>query len=237
MKIYLAERFDRKGQRLGPVFFGLLFSICLLSHLAGIASAERSSDSKPTWTYTGEFPGINHVGEEKAITTTQAVTVTQHLLLPVGWNLISFHVHPKNPAVESIFILIETEFLLLKNAHGQIFWPGLEIDQIGDWQVKEGYQIYILDMTPFYVTGPLADPTATPISLEEGWNMVAYLRDSDMEIETTLAGIDDELLMAKNDKGQIYWPALEIDTIRWMKPGSGYYLYVTQPAVLTYPAN
>src|ERR1051325_124952 len=87
------------------------------------------------------------------------------------------------------------------------------------------------------VTGAELLPGASPISLVQGWNMVGYVRSAPLRADSCLASIAADLVLAKNNAGQVYWPSYGINTMGGMNPGQGYQLYMTRASVLTYPDN
>ena len=162
---------------------------------------------------------------------------TQEIALAGGWSMISLFVQPEDLALEAVLAGIETEIVLLKNGQGQLYWPAFGIDQIGGWLMNDGYEIYLNAPVTLSVSGTQVRPAQLLISVQGGWNMVAYLRDSDLAIETALDGISSDLLLVKNADGRVYWPAMGINEIGSMEPGHGYQMYMTQAAALTYPPN
>jgi hypothetical protein len=87
------------------------------------------------------------------------------------------------------------------------------------------------------IVGTEVSPQATPIALNQGWNLAPYLRNSLQDIQVALASIANRLVIVKNNAGQVYWPQFNINTIGSMLPGQGYQINVSQAATLTYPAN
>ncbi len=153
-----------------------------------------------------------------------------------GWNTISSNIIPNAPNMEDIFAEMD-ELVIVKNAAGQIFEPAQNINQIGDWNIAHGYMVYITAPATLQITGTAVDPTETEINLVSGWNLVSYLRNSPLAISTALEGINNSLILVKNNLGQLYYPAYGLNTIGNMQQGQGYWIYMSSPAVLTYPGN
>jgi hypothetical protein len=125
----------------------------------------------------------------------------------------------------------------MKNGVGEVYWPAYDVNQIGKWEIEKGYQVYMKNPAILSVTGNQVDPAQTPIALAAGWNMVAYLRASEMPVSDSLASISGELYLVKNADGQVYWPEFGINDIGNMQTGQGYKMYMNSAAVLTYPDN
>jgi hypothetical protein len=127
--------------------------------------------------------------------------------------------------------------VVLKTGTGQVYWPDIGLDAIGKWDYHQGYKIYLQGTDTLTVVGNEVVPEVTPLPLGQGWNLVAYLRNQMMPVEIALARLGNALVIAKNNAGQVYWPAAGINTMGSMKPGQGYKLYLSQAATLVYPAN
>ncbi|MGH7494590.1 MAG: T9SS type A sorting domain-containing protein [bacterium] len=164
-------------------------------------------------------------------------TVTQSVVLASGWNMISSFVEPSNPDLQAMFSSILANLVIVKNGAGQVFWPQFGINTIGQWNPRHGYQINLSAASALAITGMPVVPEATAIQLNQGWNLVAYLRNSSQNIETALASIANRIVIVKNNAGQVFWPQFNINTIGSMQPGEGYQMNVSQAATLTYPAN
>jgi hypothetical protein len=65
--------------------------------------------------------------------------------------------------------------------------------------------------------------------------MIAYLYDTSQDIGVAFAGINSNILLAKNGGGAIYYPELLIDQINNLNPGEGYLVYMTAKDTLEYP--
>ncbi|MCO5252200.1 MAG: PKD domain-containing protein [Candidatus Kapabacteria bacterium] len=165
--------------------------------------------------------------------------VTNEILLSQGWNMISTYVIPDEFDIDSIFSEIGDNTVIMKNNAGQIYYPAFGINDIGDWDMKQGYQVYMNQSDTLSILGVQIIPENETINLSSGWNMIAYLRDSPMDIELALASLtdDDNLLIAKDNFGNVYYPAFEINMIGNMLPGQGYQIFILNSDTLVYPEN
>ncbi|PKL85630.1 MAG: hypothetical protein CVV22_06920 [Ignavibacteriae bacterium HGW-Ignavibacteriae-1] len=189
------------------------------------------------WRVKAEYEGIySEWSDVWAFTTVDAAQI---ISLNLGWNLISTYVEPEFAALENIFSEIEGSTVIVKNNSGQIYYPEFDINDIGDWDVKQAYQVYMSKAEMLTIPGEMVVPETTEITLTTGWNMLAYLRDNAMDIENALATLvaDDKLVIAKDNMGNVFYPAFEINMIGDMLPGQGYQIYLTSGATLTYPEN
>ncbi|NLO18798.1 MAG: hypothetical protein GX121_02795 [Ignavibacteria bacterium] len=154
-----------------------------------------------------------------------------------GWNIISSNITPKNPLLDSVFASIKENIVFVKNKFSQLYVPAYQINQIGNWNIAHGYMVYVTAPATLQITGTAVDPTETEINLVTGWNLISYLRNSQMPISTALAGISSSIILVKNNAGQLYCPAYGLKTLGNMLPGQGYWIYMSAPAAFTYPGN
>lgn len=171
------------------------------------------------------------------VETMPAVWDTLAISLSVGWNSISSYCEPEEALMDEVFKVDRTKVLIVKNGAGKIYVPQYNINTIGDWNLTNGYNVYSTQNFDFKIAGVLQEPGDYPISLNGGWNFISYLRNSEISVVTALAPIVSKLLIAKNGKGKIYVPQYNINTIGNMVPTESYQMYLTSPAVLTYPDN
>lgn len=159
----------------------------------------------------------------------------QDIDLDSGWNLVSSCVNLADPDLAAVFAGVMDDLVLVKNGDGEIYWPAFGINQIGTWDVRAGYQVYMTTDRVLSMTGRAADSFDTPIDLNSGWNMVSYLSHSSQYIEDALYDIRDTLYLVKNGAGQVYWPDMDIYQFDYMVLGEGYQIYMNAPDTLIYP--
>ncbi len=164
-----------------------------------------------------------------------AVQAAQNIPLTTGWNMISSYIAPTNPDIDAVIAGLGDNLVILKNGQGEIYWPDFSIDQIGSWQVRHGYQVYVENPATLTMNGDIVDVAATPITLGSGFHLIPYFLGQPMAIDQALNSISGQLYLVKNGQGQIYWPDFNIYEIGDMQPGQGYEIYMTDPGTLTYP--
>ncbi|MDT3741025.1 MAG: T9SS type A sorting domain-containing protein [Candidatus Kapabacteria bacterium] len=166
--------------------------------------------------------------------------VLQKIFLKSGWNLSSSFIIPQQPdLMQNVCNDVKNNMVLAKNGVGKTYIPQFNINQIGKWDYKQAYQVYMTNPDTLIVIGMLSDPINDPIDLAQGWSMAAYLRSTPMDAPLALASIigENKLLLAKNNKGQTFIPQFGINKIGNLMPGEGYQLYNKSAVQLTYPAN
>ncbi len=198
-------------------------------------------EASPTATNTPEPPSPTPTNTPVPPTATPTNTpepqIVQQIALTTGWNMISSYMIADDPSMESLLAGIEDDMFIIKNGDGLIYWPSQGINNLGDWQVQEGYQIYMNNPATLSIEGSQVDPANTPINLPFGWSLVAYLRDQSMSVDQALSSVSTDLFLVKDGAGLVYWPELELDQIGSMNPGEGYQIYMSNSGILTYPGN
>ena len=188
--------------------------------------------SKSNWSYLAS--GYYHSSALQSIYFKTFIPLSQ------GWNLISSNITPALPdSMQYIWAYNTDKLVITKNNAGSVYIPQFGINSIGKWDVTQGYQVYMSAPDTLGITGEPVVPAETGISLKSGWNMIAYLRSSEMEEPLAFASITDNgnLVLAKNLAGQVYIPSFGINSIGNLVPGQGYRVYVTNNDTLVYPDN
>ena len=164
----------------------------------------------------------------------QPPQTTEHeILLPAGWNTKSTYILPNHPNMWDVFANIPS-LVIVKNGDGEVFWPEYYINDIGDWQVTDGYQIYLTETDTLIIQGQAVSPDTTPLILHENWNLSAFLLQTPQNVETAMAPLDTNLIIVKDNNGNVYWPAYNVNTIGSMLPGEGYWIDVQHRDTLYY---
>lgn len=164
-------------------------------------------------------------------------TTTSEYWLQSGWNLMALNLAPLNDAMEDIFGPVLEDILVVKNTDGDLFSPEFDLNTIGPWRVEEGYWVFAHDDVTLSLEGVPLTADETPITLQPGWQQVAFIGTEPIAIEEALADIMDELVMMSAQDGALYFPAEGISTLSELVPGQAYLLYVTEETTLTYPAS
>jgi len=161
----------------------------------------------------------------------------QNIHLNPGWNLISSYILPMNDSLEQVMKSVASDIYIMKDGGGMVYWPDYGLNTIGAWHSTEGYQLAMNNQNSLRIRGEYVDPTSMPLTIEQGWQLIAYLRNSAMLVDTIFSGNIQNIRMMKDETGQIFWPEWNIDQIGEMKPGKAYYLNAYNPFVLWYPDN
>lgn len=163
--------------------------------------------------------------------------VQQAIQLEPGWNLISSYVAPSDSAMVTIWQPLADHATVVRDALGHEFNPSQGTGTLEYWRRGEGYQVYMSEPAVLTLQGELVTPEATPLSLHEGWNQVAYLGTARASVAEAFSGILPDLVAVKKNDGAVFLPEYELDQIGLLSPGQGYKLLLADDAVLVYPPN
>jgi hypothetical protein len=154
----------------------------------------------------------------------------------IGWNMFSVNLAPVPPDLISVMAPVQDDLVIVKNGQGKTYIPEFQINDIGDVDFRQGYKAYLKRGPGLVVQGTPVNPS-TPINLLSGWNMIGFLPNLSIPVETALAGIGDRLVIAKNNHGGAYIPEYGINTLVTMSPGQGYQVYLSSAGTLVYPTG
>ena len=182
-----------------------------------------------------------NVGGTSAWSTVSNFTTFLPFTLQInaGWNMVSFNVRFADSCIDSIINVPSgpNGFILVKDLAGNAYIPSLGTYGLDTLHTGEGYQVYSSASDTVRAHGAVINVAATPISLQQGWNMIGYLPQTNLSVETVFQPIGSDLEFVKNNSGHVYWPYFEVDDIDSMLVGQGYLVYMTQTTTLTYPTG
>ncbi|MCP4706992.1 MAG: hypothetical protein GY869_00065, partial [Planctomycetes bacterium] len=127
--------------------------------------------------------------------------LTQPIALIESWNMISSHIDPFQADMGTVWSGIN-DLVIVKAGDGNTYSSQYG-NFIGDWQVLQGYQAYLEAVDTLTITGFFINAD-TPIPLAGGWNLSAYLLETDIDAETALNSIINCLVICKDGNGNAY---------------------------------
>ena len=168
------------------------------------------------------------------------LTETQVINLPYGWSFFSTYLCPIEPDISSVMEeqVNNGNLIIVKDENADIYWPQFNLNSIGDLVNGKGYLIKTHESSLLNIDGYLLD-YSHPISIPEGWSYLGYLHQENYLIEDMLAPLTqyDNLIIAKDDQGNVYWPFFNANSIEIMSPGKGYQIKTEAETIFSYPAN
>lgn len=164
--------------------------------------------------------------------------ISQTIDLEQGWSIISTYIDPNNNNIEFIFSSVIDNLEIVKDEHGNVYWPIFGLNSIGSLMIGEGYQVKMSYFDQISVEGSLI-PHNTPIIFHEGWNLIGYLHPEPSNIIQLMNSIvlnNGPMEILKNSAGNVYWPEFGLNSIGDMIPGEGYQIKLDNLMEFSYPS-
>ena len=180
----------------------------------------------------GMAPAVN-----QNFTITVQTNDVQVINLPLGWGIYSTYIAPIDSSVPAVFSQIIDSISIVKDGVGNVYWPQFGVNLIGSLSIGQGYQIKTLFATSLSISGTAVVPETSPIGINQGWNLIAYLRQSQAQLVQMMSSVSSTIIIMKNGAGNVYWPQFGVNTIVNLVPGMGYQLKQSSAATLYYPPN
>jgi len=124
----------------------------------------------------------------------------------------------------------------------QSYHPELppEMNSLTDMTAYQGYWIKADADTVMPISGNNV-PVDLAIPLRAGWNLLGYLPHEPLPVRDALASIEGkyEVVAGFDGTALTYYPQLppEINTLKTLQPGHGYWISMTVAATLRYPTS
>ena len=160
---------------------------------------------------------------------------TQVVVLNEGWSLFSTYIDPLNDSMSVVFEEINEQTIIVKNNLGAAFLPAWGVDINLD--NGQGYQVKMNENSILQITGEHLQPELNPISLDSGWNLIAYLREQPADAVLVLDEIVSNIIIVKDGMGNVYFPDWGFSNLGDLKPGEGYQIKMSSSDTLYYLSN
>lgn len=236
-------------------------SSCIYDYLEIYDGPSTSSPLIGTYCGTDSPGAIEATGEEGALTfkfhSDYLVTkpgwmaevecigggnITQNISLDPFFQFVSAHVETDNPDMLVINeSLLNGDLNFIRNTNGNMLskigpnW----VNNIGDWEITEGYLYHMNQGAELQMEGTMVDPQ-TPISLTQGYQFAGYLPATSMNaLDAFESIIGDNLDFVRNSGGNMLrklgpnW----VNGIGNTNPGEGYLIRMINTDELIYPAS
>ncbi len=192
------------------------------------------------WSASTKLAAINADGE--GIYCTPLMSCNTDLVLPIwypsGWTGISSNLmlSGKMP-LEELFAPALGNFIIMVGETG-IFWPGQNVNTIGDWDTYEGYKVKLDGSTYFVYPGDeLVDRSVT---LGPGTHYLPVLSEGPASVEEVIVPLGDSIeFMYDIVNTLVYWPAGGIvpgveSALETLYPGYGYLVMVNETVTIDF---
>lgn len=157
--------------------------------------------------------------------------------LKKGINFISSYIMPDSSDIQKLFENINNEIIIVKNYEGEIYIPELQLNSIENWIFNTGYIAHSRSDTNLTIYGEQVIPENYTFNLVSGWNLIPYLRKSNMSVNTVLNDIKEKINIVIDENNNIWIPDLNINTIDEFIPGNAYLINIKEDTEFTYPPN
>ena len=185
----------------------------------------------------GSTDGSYYCDGIAGLTTLNATSiVTQNISLAQGWSLWSTYLEPENNSMEVIFNSIVSDVVMIKDQNGNVYWPQFNLNSIGEITNGQGYQIKMDNDNELSIDG-LVIPFNSDINLNNGWGIMGYLHQECYNAEDMTYSMMENMIILKDEDGNVYWPEFDINSIGNMCPGEGYRIKTTNSLSFNYPSN
>ena len=160
--------------------------------------------------------------------------------LEQGWNIISHNLHDdlERKSIPSIFesIVNRGHLTIVRDAFGNFYLPNFDFNNIPYWHPLQGYFVRVNTSDSLIFEGLKRDVHQI-IPLEQGWHLVAYLPDYDLNAEVAFNSlvIDQALVLARDHNGGFYLPEHGFCDMLPLTPGRGYQVHLRHSGFLIYP--
>jgi hypothetical protein len=135
--------------------------------------------------------------------------------------------------MESVFLDVLSNLILLKDAEGNVFWPSFSVNAIGDYNNSKGYLAYFSEEVSLTWVGELLSSDFS-IYLNSGWNIVPYYGVQSINSGLYFNSITSSIIIVKDESGDIYYPAYNFNNIGDVHQGKAYYIKVSEEVNFEY---
>jgi len=226
----------------------LTYSILALSISATAQSLQREvvasmgntqTNGNVTLSYTVGQPISGFIGESNKLSQgfQQNTVAYQDIDLREGWGMVSARVRPYANEMVEVYSNAVDGLLIAKDNNGNVYMPEFGFNGIGDWDFFEGYQYKMSESSILTVRGSRVIPELNSVDLVSGWNMMSYLRMNPSDVATSMEDIVDDIMILKDEDGQVYMPEFGFNGIGNFNQGKGYQIKTNSETTFTFAAN
>jgi hypothetical protein len=159
-------------------------------------------------------------------------------IMKEGFSFISSNLESCIPDFDQRMENVLDNLCFARNTDGNqlLKFGGNWINQIGEWNVVEGYLVKMCIPDQLVLFGAPVGPF-TEIPLSTGFNIAGYLHSFSMDALMALENILDNMHFCRNSEGKsiIKFGGVWINLIGTFKPGEGYLIKMNEPDTLIYP--
>lgn len=165
-------------------------------------------------------------------------TDTLDIHLREGWNLISSYLIPFITDIDSLMEDVEENMAIIKDSI-YFYIPEFDFKTFDEWNQRKAYKVYMTGTDTLSLIGFVFPNNSFSINLNAGINIIPYLRENEMPVEDVFESLtnDNNLLIVKDEFGNIYNPELNINNINNLIPGRAYVIFVRNSVEFVFPTD
>ena len=195
---------------------------------------DATSESSDNAVYALSFdPTVSCGTFDYPVVFSKSNIVEQYLNLNTGWNWLSMGVEPDNAKTATVFKDVTSWNVRLKDrstgvAYSKgVYWAGT----LKEVHANTMYKMLLSRLEeskdlpqPLIVTGQQVKLAETPVTLENGWNWIAYIPTTTMTLDEALAGANPQIGdQVKSQTGFAYYgPYGWEGNLEALESGKGY---------------
>lgn len=162
------------------------------------------------------------------------LSLTGHqIILPSCWSGISSYLIPLNNNIENLFNPVISELIILKNFDG-LYLPDSNVNTLGTWNNASGYMIKVSNNSQLLMMG--SEEVDKTLTLNTGWSLLPILSSCEVNTLILFSEVLSDIIIVKEVAGTgIFWPAMRINTIPFLKPGKAYLVKIAFTRVIIFP--
>jgi len=199
-----------------------------------IWDAVRNQEFIPEVVYTAGQP-VCGIDAEATVELVVRRPDTQTVTLAQGWTLMSSYITPFVLEAPVIFADVRERdhVILVKDGSGRFWAPRHEFNGLREWNPLGGYHVYLSAPDSVKFEG-VRVPADRAIQLGAGWNQIGYLLDGPVNAQIGFEVIMNDVIIAKNGRGDFLSPRHGYYGLRTLRPGEGYKVNVSRAVELVY---
>lgn len=121
---------------------------------------------------------------------------------------------------------------MLQNLSG-VYLPSQGINTLGNWNYESGYAIKTTAAATLPIEGYI--PPVRKVHLNQGWNIMPSLTPCNISVAQLLQPVINKVSVVQEvARPNIYWPAMNINSIQALNPGRAYYIRLTDTATIEF---
>ena len=243
------ELFNSTNITLLKVIVSFIIIIIIFLTATFPKTIEEISPIEESYTAVGQVAELPTIKEDQPLERDTNIPSSLIINYPLGWNIISFSLLPNDNSVEGVFKDYTTDLVLLNDNFGNAYIPTANIATLQSFDIQQGYVAYFNRPIALQISGQPVN-IATPISLNQGQNIVPYYYQNSLPVTQALNSIIDKIAYvvyyAGTDQDLSYrtilcWSPYEgwckgqgYIALENLESGRGYVVWMNEPAKLQY---